>query len=200
MTCSSPARLLRLTATSECSSPPCHYELQSALAELSIAALGSPNDPEIAISIGSVLRRQGAFEDALAEFEKALRLAPDDARTWWDTGSTYGFLRQYEKANRYYERSISLAPDQWQAYYHQLLYLGWFGALEERQHVDGRPIYAFICTVGVDDVDETARRIEAAGGTVTMPKTEIPTVGWLIQFTDTEGNVVSAMKYHESAR
>jgi len=33
-----------------------------------------------------------------------------------------------------------------------------------------------------------------------MPKTEIPTVGWLIQFTDTEGNVVSAMKYDETVR
>ena len=78
---------------------------------------------------------------------------------------------------------------------------GIFGALEERrERVDGKPPYAFICTVGVDDVDATARRIEAAGGKITMPKTEIPTVGWLIQFTDTEGNVVNAMKYHYTAR
>jgi predicted enzyme related to lactoylglutathione lyase len=33
-----------------------------------------------------------------------------------------------------------------------------------------------------------------------MPKTEIPTVGWLIQFTNREGNVVSAMKYDDTAR
>lgn len=76
-----------------------------------------------------------------------------------------------------------------------------FGALEERrQYVDGKRTYAFICTVGVDDVDETARRIEAAGGKVTMPKIEIPTVGWHIQFTDTESNDVNAMKYDDTAR
>jgi len=37
--------------------------------------------------------------------------------------------------------------------------------------------------------------VVAAGGTVTMPKMRIETVGELIYFDDTERNRVGAMKY-----
>ena len=50
-------------------------------------------------------------------------------------------------------------------------------------------------TVGVDDVDAIARKVVAAGGTITMQKSHIETVGTLIYFKDTEGNRVGAMKY-----
>ena len=77
---------------------------------------------------------------------------------------------------------------------------GIHGALERRQHpVDGTPIIAFVCTIGVDDVDETARQIEAAGGAIVLPKYHIPTVGWLVHFTDSEGNLVGAMQYEDGA-
>ena len=74
---------------------------------------------------------------------------------------------------------------------------GLMGALERRHEQGGKPIHAFVCTIGVDDIDEAAKRVEAAGGTILYPKTEIPTVGWLFHFLDTEGNVVAAMQYDE---
>ena len=37
--------------------------------------------------------------------------------------------------------------------------------------------------------------VVANGGTVLLDRYEIPTVGTLVQFLDTEGNVVSAMRY-----
>ena len=50
-------------------------------------------------------------------------------------------------------------------------------------------------TFAVDDVDAVLAAVEANGGTVTMGKSPIPTVGTLIRFLDTEGNDVGAMKY-----
>jgi len=31
-----------------------------------------------------------------------------------------------------------------------------------------------------------------------LPKTEIPSVGWIIKFLDTEENLVCAMEYHKN--
>ena len=53
----------------------------------------------------------------------------------------------------------------------------------------------FECTVAVDDVDRVAKAVAAAGGTLTMKKVTIPTVGTLIKFRDTEGNLLCAMQY-----
>jgi len=39
--------------------------------------------------------------------------------------------------------------------------------------------------------------VEANGGKIVMPKFHIPTVGTLVFFEDTEGNVVGAMQYEE---
>jgi predicted enzyme related to lactoylglutathione lyase len=53
----------------------------------------------------------------------------------------------------------------------------------------------FEATFSVEDVDEIARRVEAAGGAITHPRSVIPTVGALVRFLDTEGNDVGAMAY-----
>jgi predicted enzyme related to lactoylglutathione lyase len=58
----------------------------------------------------------------------------------------------------------------------------------------GDPI-AFECTVAVADVEAIAAKVAEFGGKVTMGPATIPTVGTLIQFHDSEGNVVNAMKY-----
>jgi predicted enzyme related to lactoylglutathione lyase len=73
---------------------------------------------------------------------------------------------------------------------------GIHGGLSKRHGpAAGAGMTAFICTVGVDDIDATAKAVEKYGGTITTEKMTIPTVGKLIQFKDTEGNVVSAMQY-----
>ena len=59
----------------------------------------------------------------------------------------------------------------------------------------GSGLNGFECTFSVDDVDAIAAAVAANGGRITMPKAEIPTVGTLIRFEDTEGNEVGAMKY-----
>jgi len=70
------------------------------------------------------------------------------------------------------------------------------GALQRRfEVVPGTWTSGWECTLGVDDLDAAIARIEAAGGKVIMPKATIPTVGTLIRFADTEGNVAGAMQY-----
>ncbi|MBL9075964.1 MAG: VOC family protein [Planctomycetes bacterium] len=70
------------------------------------------------------------------------------------------------------------------------------GALQKRRHpATGAGMIGFECTIAVDDVTAIGKAIRAAGGTITMPAFEIETVGTLLMFTDTEGNVVGAMQY-----
>jgi len=77
---------------------------------------------------------------------------------------------------------------------------GIHGALTKRRsHVEGKPMFGYECTISVANVDETAAAIETNGGQVILPKTCINSVGWIIQFLDTEGNVVCAMQYDEKA-
>jgi predicted enzyme related to lactoylglutathione lyase len=42
--------------------------------------------------------------------------------------------------------------------------------------------------IGTDDIDASLRQVEAHGGKVVMPKTEIPNTGWFSIFTDPTGN------------
>ena len=49
-------------------------------------------------------------------------------------------------------------------------------------------VNAFVCTVQVENYDETAKKIEAAGGKVAMPKFALPGMAWQGYFLDTEGN------------
>jgi predicted enzyme related to lactoylglutathione lyase len=65
---------------------------------------------------------------------------------------------------------------------------------------NGTGLNGFECTFSVDDVDVIAAAVEAHGGRITMPKSEIPTVGAVIRFLDTEDNMVCAMRYEQRPR
>ncbi len=72
------------------------------------------------------------------------------------------------------------------------------GALQSRKYspIDQK-IIGFECSIAVNSIDETISKIEANNGKIVMPKTEIPYVGWLVKFLDTEGNIVCAIQYHK---
>jgi uncharacterized protein len=72
------------------------------------------------------------------------------------------------------------------------------GLLQERHETaPGIKMTGFECTVGVDNIDETMRKIEAAGGKLVMAKFQIPTVGSGAYYQDTEGNVFCVMQYEK---
>jgi hypothetical protein len=52
----------------------------------------------------------------------------------------------------------------------------------------GQGTNSFVCTIGIEDYDETERRILAAGGQVATPKTALPGMAWQGYYLDTEGN------------
>lgn len=63
--------------------------------------------------------------------------------------------------------------------------LGINGAIRLRKP-DSAPV---VNTIGVTDLDGAIERIEQNGGKVTVPKIEIPNVGTMIYFRDTESNI-----------
>lgn len=53
--------------------------------------------------------------------------------------------------------------------------------------------------VDVPDADAATTRVTAAGGTIAMPKTAIPGMGWTVYAKDTEGNVFGMMQFDPAA-
>ena len=77
---------------------------------------------------------------------------------------------------------------------------GIHGSLQRRaQAVEDRGMIGYECTIAVSSVSDTAASVEANGGEILCPEMVIANVGRLIQFTDPEGNVVSAMHFDENA-
>ncbi|OEK00182.1 hypothetical protein BFP97_01030 [Roseivirga sp. 4D4] len=75
------------------------------------------------------------------------------------------------------------------------------GALQDRKYqLTNEKIIGFECSISVDSVDEITRLVVDAGGEMLMSKTEIPHVGWIVKFKDTEGNIVCAMQYQDHIR
>jgi predicted enzyme related to lactoylglutathione lyase len=75
------------------------------------------------------------------------------------------------------------------------------GALHERREpVTGTGTIGFECSNLGEDVHAIAAAIEKHGGKVTHQPFVIETVGTLIMFGDTEGNVAGAMQYLKQAR
>jgi len=75
------------------------------------------------------------------------------------------------------------------------------GGLMRRQgEIDGQAVIAYVCTIGVADLEATMATVEANGGKVALPKMPIPGMGWLAYYKDTEGNIFGMMQPDESAK
>jgi predicted enzyme related to lactoylglutathione lyase len=69
------------------------------------------------------------------------------------------------------------------------------GALVERRSgADGDAVIAYVCTVEVDDIRGTEQKVKDAGGEQVVDRQEIPEVGQLTYFKDTEGNIFGALQ------
>jgi len=65
--------------------------------------------------------------------------------------------------------------------------------------VEGAPVNAYTCVVSVADVDDAVARLGELGGSVSVAKFPVPSVGWLAYARDTEGNVFGIMTMDERA-
>jgi hypothetical protein len=69
------------------------------------------------------------------------------------------------------------------------------GAIQSRQ----KPGDTVVNTIDVTDLDETIKKIEKNGGKIVVPKMDIPRVGTMVYFMDTEGVVQGAMQMSPDA-
>jgi len=75
------------------------------------------------------------------------------------------------------------------------------GAMQSRKYSPvPHKIIGLECTIGVENIDETVEKVKSNGGQILMPKTAIRYVGYIAKFLDTEGNLICAMQYEDSAR
>jgi uncharacterized protein len=58
----------------------------------------------------------------------------------------------------------------------------------------GEPVNAYVCTIEVENIDETLKKIETAGGTVATEKMDVPGVGILAYRKDPEGNIFGVLQ------
>jgi uncharacterized protein len=111
-----------------------------------------------------------------------------------------------DRARRFYERVFGWRFEAWGPPGFLLVKTGTAsnpgigGALQGRRElIPGQRMTGYECTISVPDVDAAAAAVVANGGTIILPRTMIPTVGHLIFFRDTEGNVAGAMQYDPGA-
>lgn len=74
------------------------------------------------------------------------------------------------------------------------------GGLMRRQgEIDGQAVIAYVCTIDVADLDASIAAAEANGGKQALPKMQIPGVGWLAYYKDTEGNIFGMLQPQKPA-
>lgn len=64
---------------------------------------------------------------------------------------------------------------------------------------EGQAVNAYVCTVGVPDLDGYLARATAAGAALAVAKMPIPGVGWLAYCKDPEGNLFGMMQEDPAA-
>ena len=86
-------------------------DYEPALEHLRAAQRLSPGDPQVAVYIAYIRRRQGFWDEALAGQLEAAGLDPRNRTTAFQLGSTYLFLGRAGDATAWYDKAIELDPD-----------------------------------------------------------------------------------------
>jgi uncharacterized protein len=58
----------------------------------------------------------------------------------------------------------------------------------------GEPVNAYVCTISVENIDETLSKIATAGGSVATEKMDVPGAGLLAYRKDPEGNIFGVLQ------
>jgi hypothetical protein len=99
---------------------------------------------------------------------------------------------QMEDKNRYW--LVTTGPD---------TELGINGGLMFRRGpapTEGQPVNAYVCTMGVANLEESVNKVLKAGGSISLPKMAVKGIGWLSYCKDTEGNIFGMMQSDENAQ
>jgi uncharacterized protein len=113
------------------------------------------------------------------------------------------FATDVERARRFYERvfgwqfEVGGPPDFYHVNTGRPAERGLSQGLLTKRRGPAAPgaINSFRCTVSVQSIKETTAAIESAGGRLRSAIIEIPGVGKVVEFADTEDNIACAMQY-----
>jgi len=83
------------------------------LAEYQIAQRALPDDPEICLAIGKVMRHLGRWQESIASFERAASLDPNSPEPWVFLNETYVMLRNFPAALRAIGQAELISPNLW---------------------------------------------------------------------------------------
>jgi uncharacterized protein len=107
-----------------------------------------------------------------------------------------------ERARRFYERVFGWRFEAWGPPDFYLIHTGTpadpgiHGSVSKRNEpIAGRGRIGFECTISVDDLGAIKAAILQNGGKIVLDEYEIVSVGRMIRFEDSEGNVACAMRY-----
>ncbi|HJR62788.1 MAG TPA: protein kinase [Gemmatimonadaceae bacterium] len=129
-------RLDRRSAWAHAAMGLAHYwgarDYEAALAELSVARDGLPNDARIWGWIGAVERRLGNWNGVAAAYRRATQLDPLDPNLFLDLGGTsHEEMRRYPEAVAMLNRALALDPDlHLAAVFKGGVYMRWHGQLD----------------------------------------------------------------------
>ncbi len=108
-----------------------------------------------------------------------------------------------QKTLDFYEKAFGWKSEQWGEIPYWLVMTGPEGTPGIDGGVAG-PMDEFdqrvVNTIDTDDIDASIAAVEAAGGTVVVPKSAMPMVGWLVYCADPTGIVFGLMQSDESVR
>ena len=114
----------------------CQRNFEQALAELSLAAAGRPNDPQVIASIGYVLRRQGRWQEALDALQRVAEINPQSDVYVLDIASTCARMRLWKVGIEHSRRAIELDPDAIHPYvFHARILRARDGAVKDAREV-----------------------------------------------------------------
>jgi len=109
-----------------------------------------------------------------------------------------------ERARIFYEKAFGWRFEEWGPPDFYLIQTGAEvdrgirGALQKRtEPISGSGMIGFECSISVANVHAACEAIEKHGGRIVVKEMEIPNMGTLIKFSDTEGNLACAVQYEK---
>lgn len=77
------------------------------------------------------------------------------------------------------------------------------GGIMERKGprpAENAPVFGYVCTLQVENYDESEKQILANGGTLALAKAALPGMAWQGYYKDTEGNIFGIHQPDENAK
>jgi hypothetical protein len=66
--------------------------------------------------------------------------------------------------------------------------------------VDGQGVNAYVCTIGVANLEDSVDKVMKSGGSILLPRMPVPGIGWWASCRDSEGNSFGMMQEDSNAR